>query len=148
MILLSAHYIHIMSILETSVHYLDSKRLQKLTGFISRSSPSFGSLLHSCNPPISSRQKLICGCNDIGETAPLIRLRIAARITRRDLPGLPPAFRTASDKSWAWRPGNLSHDWCLTRVCSHCTTNKIQGIESCHILRRVYSTVCVFYVTP
>ena len=47
-----------MSILETVVHYLDSKRLQKLTGFISSSSPSFGSPLCSRNPPISSMQKV------------------------------------------------------------------------------------------
>ena len=25
--------------------------------------------------------------------------------------GLPPAFRTASDKSWAWRPGNKAMFW-------------------------------------
>ena len=50
---------YIMSILETAVHYLDSKRLQKLTEFISSSSPSFGSPLRSRNPPISSRQKLM-----------------------------------------------------------------------------------------
>jgi len=99
-----------MSILETAVHYLGSKRLQKLTGFISSSSPSFGSPLRSCNP-ISSRQKRLCGRNDVGETAPLIRLRIAARITWRDLPALPPAFRTASDKSWACRPGNEANCW-------------------------------------
>jgi len=48
-----------MSILETSVHYLDSKHLPKLTEFISSSSPSFGSPLHSRNPPISPRQKAV-----------------------------------------------------------------------------------------
>jgi len=48
-----------MSIFETTVHYLDRKRLQKCTEFISSSSPSFGSPLRSRNPPISPRQKLM-----------------------------------------------------------------------------------------
>ena len=67
-----------MSILEIAVHYLDSKRLQKLTEFISSSRP------HVAIPSalvilLYRRGKSLCGRNDVGETAPLIRSRIAAR---------------------------------------------------------------------
>jgi len=36
----------------------------------------------------------------------VVVMSIMACITWRVLPGLLPAFRTASEKSWAWRPGN------------------------------------------
>ena len=42
----------------------------------------------------------------VGTCSGLERIRFMARITCETLPGLLRAFRTASDKSCVWRPGN------------------------------------------
>ena len=69
-----------MSILETAVHYLDSKRLQNLLGSYPAPRPHLA-VLSALVILLYRRCKSLCGRNDVGETAPLIRLRIAARIT-------------------------------------------------------------------
>ena len=66
-----------MSILETAVHYLDSKNL---LGSYPAPRPHFA-VFSALVILLYRRGKSLCGRNDVGETAPLIRLRIAARIT-------------------------------------------------------------------
>ena len=83
------------------------------------------------------RGKSLCGRNDVSETAPLIRLRIAACIMWRDLPGLPPASRTASDKSWAWRPGNEAS------CCIACMSQPISA--GAHLACTWYHSKMIFW---
>ena len=68
-----------------------------LTASISSSLPKLSQEVHALSPHTAyCKPKLEVG---ISSTS-------AACITWYSLPGLLPAFHTASDKSWVWRPGN------------------------------------------
>jgi len=99
-------------------HLQYKKRGEGLEGFIMWCVPLLTSHTVASHDRSSSNQtcmtswtEWILGKKSEGErTNPDVsRLNVtsaAACITRQIHPGLPPALRTASDKSWTWRPGN------------------------------------------
>jgi len=69
-----------MSILETAVHNLTANVYKNLLGSYPAPRPHLA-VLSTLVIFLYRQGKSLCGRNDVGETAPLIHLHIAARIT-------------------------------------------------------------------